>query len=117
MQWFHELRGNQLLLLGLPREHVARDVVLGVDVGGHQLEAAPDLKEATDTFITEVRSQVVTDYSEQYAVEGVDQKVDTIVGLIEKWVGLTENVATADDLFDIYMSEIVSKVDAANYGG
>lgn len=81
------------------------------------LEAAPDLKEATDTFITEVRSQVVTDYSEQYAVEGVDQKVDTIVGLIEKWVGLTENVATADDLFDIYMSEIVSKVDAANYGG
>ena len=79
-------------------------------------EAAPDLKEATDAFVGELRGVVAAEYTEQYGLADVDAKIDTISGLIEKWVGLAEGVSSAEALGDLYVSEIVAKIDAETYG-
>ncbi len=84
--------------------------------GINVVEAAPDLKAATDTFITELQAQVIEDYKTQHGVENVEEKVEKINALIAKWVGLTSEATSADQLFDLYMTEIVAKVDPAAYG-
>ena len=80
------------------------------------LEAAPDLKEATDAFVAGLRDRVTEEYTAQYQLTDVDAKVDTIYGLIEKWVALTETVESTEDLYQLYQSEIVSNLDPDTYG-
>lgn len=79
-------------------------------------DAAPDLKAATDKFIKDVRVDIAKEYTEKYRVANVDANINTVVGLIDKWVRLTKDARSADDLFKIYKSEIYSKIDSATYG-
>jgi hypothetical protein len=80
------------------------------------LEAAPDLKEATNAFVAGLRQSVVEEYMTQYQLQDIETKIDTIYGLIDKWVGLTENVEDTEDLYQLYLSEIVSQIDPEAYG-
>lgn len=80
------------------------------------LEADAGLKAATDEFIAGLRDVVIAEYSEQLGVADAPAKIDRIEALIAKWVELTKDAASADDMFKIYMSEIYAKVDANTYG-
>lgn len=80
------------------------------------VDAAPDLKEATNNFVANLRAEVTQSYTEQYRLTDVEAKIDTIEGLVDKWIGLTENVQTSDELFQILQSEIYSKIDPETYG-
>jgi TRAP-type C4-dicarboxylate transport system substrate-binding protein len=91
---------------------IAEEKTRGITV----LEADADLKAATDEFIKGLRDVVIAEYSEKLGVTDTPAKVDKIEALIAKWVGLTKDAATADDMFKIYMSEIYAKVDVNAYG-
>lgn len=80
------------------------------------LEPSADLKEATDKFIADMDAAVIAEYASQKGVTNVEAKVARIKELIEKWVVLTKDVKTSDDLMKLYMSEIVSKIDVDTYG-
>ncbi|QLH13011.1 hypothetical protein HYQ43_01505 [Paracoccus pantotrophus] len=79
-------------------------------------EAAPDLQEATAEFVSGLREDVIAEYTTNYKLADIDAKVETIQSLIDKWVELTRDTETADDLFQLYLTQIYSKVDPETYG-
>ncbi|MGH1370276.1 MAG: hypothetical protein ACRBCL_16825, partial [Maritimibacter sp.] len=56
-------------------------------------------------------------FQDDYGLQNVDAKYDTIAGLIEKWKGLTAEIYDDKDaMTELLWTEVFSKLDAASYG-
>lgn len=69
-------------------------------------------------FIAQDLDVVRAEYNEKYGLEDVDGKIETITALIEKWKGLTNeiDVMEQEPFIQLYLDEIMSKVDVSTYG-
>lgn len=57
-------------------------------------------------------------FANTYRVENVDEKIETIVGLIDKWIGLTNEVEEMElaAFTELYQREIYSQIDVSTFG-
>jgi TRAP-type C4-dicarboxylate transport system substrate-binding protein len=70
-----------------------------------------------DEFVEQDIATVNGIFTDVYGLENVDQKVETIRELVEKWKGLTNEVeADVDALANLYIEHVYSKVDVSSYG-
>ena len=90
---------------------LAKVAATGVTV--HQADPAVIAK--TAEFAATDRAALVGLYAEKGVTRGEEMLTD-FQALLEKWVGLTQGVADADALADLYWTELYSKVDVATHG-
>ena len=79
-------------------------------------EADPAVIAKTAEFIAADRAALVEIYAEKGVSRGEEMLAD-FEELLVKWVGLTQEIADADALADLYWAELYSKVDVAAHGG
>lgn len=92
------------------------DVLSQVEASGVTVhEADPAVIARTAEFAAEDREALVGLYAERGVTRG-EEMLTEFQALLEKWVGLTQDVADADALADLYWTELYSKVDVAAYG-
>lgn len=92
------------------------DVLARVQADGvtvHQADPAVIAK--TAEFAAADRTALVGLYAEKGVTRG-EEMLSDFRALLEKWVGLTQDVADADALADLYWRELYSKVDVATHG-
>jgi TRAP-type transport system periplasmic protein len=59
---------------------------------------------------------IAQEFKDQYGLEDVDAKIETISGLVEKWKGLTAEIGDQPEaLAEVYWTEILAKIDPATY--
>ncbi|MDF2232453.1 C4-dicarboxylate TRAP transporter substrate-binding protein [Albimonas sp. CAU 1670] len=79
-------------------------------------QAGPELMAKSRAHTESDAATVVANYTEKFGLKDGDAKVEQMKQLIDKWNGLTEGVADADALADIYFNEIMTKLDLSTYG-
>lgn len=80
------------------------------------IQASEDLLAKTEEFVEQDIETIKIQFKEEYGLEDVDSKVETMRALIEKWKGLVAGSPDdVDALTEIYNREIFSKLDE-NYG-
>lgn|SRR5690625_1628619 len=79
-------------------------------------EASDDLIKASQEFVKGDMQTLIDQYSRQYKLDNTDQMLANFRPILEKWAKRMENVESKQDLIDLYMEHIVSKLDAASYG-
>lgn len=84
---------------------------------GIELIGAPeDLKAATETFVNQDIDLIKSNFTNDFGLENVDQKVEIIISLIEKWKGITAEIADDPDAMTAALDkEIFSKIDPETY--
>ena len=87
--------------------------VAATGVTVHQADPAVIAK--TAEFAAADREALVGLYADKGVTRGEEMLTDFQI-LLEKWVGLTQGVADADALADLYWTELYSKVDVAAHG-
>ena len=87
--------------------------VAATGVTVHQADPAVIAK--TAEFAATDRAALVGLYADRGVTRG-EEMLGDFQALLEKWVGLTQGVADADALADLYWSELYSKVDVAAHG-
>jgi TRAP-type transport system periplasmic protein len=87
--------------------------VAATGVSVHQADPAVIAK--TAEFAATDRAALVGLYADRGVTRG-EEMLGDFQALLEKWVGLTQGVADADALADLYWSELYSKVDVAAHG-
>lgn len=55
-------------------------------------------------------------YKDRHNVVRAQEMFDEFNLILNKWVGLVQEVKSMDDLSELYWNEIFSKVDVDNYG-
>lgn len=110
----------------------AAQYALAADAGAWQANAAkgteegkakgiefvtPDatLKAGIDSFVAE-HMKTVSQTLEGRGVKNAEAKVAQYKALVEKWQGLVANVSSEEELAELRISEIWSKVDYASFG-
>ena len=78
-------------------------------------QADPAVIAKTAEFAAADRTALVGLYADKGVTRG-EEMLTAFQALLEKWVGLTQGVADADALADLYWSELYSKVDVATHG-
>lgn len=97
-------------------DNATTDLAKAKEMGAEIIEAPQDLRDATEAFVKEDIEVIKENFSNDYGVENVDEKVATIIELIEKWKGLTAEVYNDKAaLAKLYDDEIFSKVSADSY--
>lgn len=86
--------------------------------GKNVYEASAEDQEKIAEFIAQDLEVVRAEYNEKYGLENVDEKIETVTALIEKWKGLTNeiDVMEQEPFIQLYLDEIMSKVDVASDG-
>lgn len=81
------------------------------------VEASSGLQEATAEFVEQDLAAIEQQFSSQYSVENVAEKVNEIRKLVTKWEGLTKDIGNdSGALAQVYWDEIFSKIDVDSYG-
>lgn len=98
--------------------HQDKENMIVAEKAGHKISISPpQMVEATQAFVKNDIDTVKKQFTEQYAVPNAVEKVDRMIVLIDKWKELVASVGTDEDaLADLYLNEILSKVDAETYG-
>lgn len=86
--------------------------------GVELIEGDESLINASAEFVAADIATVADQFTNQFGVKNVDEKIATFRELVDKWKGLTADIGDGDvdKLADLYWSEIVSKVDPATHG-
>lgn len=80
-------------------------------------EGDESLLKATADFVEKDVATVAAQFTDQFKVQNVDQKIEAFRGLVDKWKGLTADIGEDKaKLAELYWTEIGSKVDAATLG-
>jgi TRAP-type C4-dicarboxylate transport system substrate-binding protein len=79
-------------------------------------EASPELLKASQEFIEEDVNTLIAQYEKQYKLGNAGDMIATFRPILEKWVGLVQDVESLDDLTDLYWKHLMSKIDPATYG-
>lgn len=85
----------------------------GVEV----FEPSPEIMKASGEFVRDDLKIIAKQFTKDYGIKNVDPKIAKIAKLVEKWKGLTANIA--DDpkaLAKLYWEQIFSKIDPATFG-
>ncbi|MBA1145469.1 C4-dicarboxylate TRAP transporter substrate-binding protein [Ectothiorhodospiraceae bacterium WFHF3C12] len=85
-----------------------------LDIAIH--EASPDLVEATREFVRGDMEAIAQYYEKQYGVEDGARMLEEFRPILEKWVGLVEDVGSKEELAEVYWDEVFSKVDPSTHG-
>lgn len=83
--------------------------------GGRVYDADLEVRAATSRFA----QRDLDDLARIYAARGVARgakMIEEFLPLLDKWVARTRSVSSADELAEIYWSELYSKIDVAAYG-
>ena len=89
-----------------------------IEKGVEFIEGDESLLQATADFVTSDFATISEQFTNQFRVQNVDDKIATFVALVDKWKGLAGDIGPGDEdrLEELYWSEIVSKVDPATHG-
>jgi len=85
---------------------------LGVEIH----EADPELLKATRDFVRQDMKKSPAIYERKYNIVNGEQLLQDFRELLEKWVALTAEVGSKEELADLYWEEVYSKVDPSTYG-
>jgi len=88
----------------------------GREKGMTVTEADDAIRAKTVEFLKGDLEAIRAEFSDQYGLENVDEKLTTAQALIEKWKSLTNGELSQEKLAQIYWDELYSKLDAATYG-
>ncbi|MFD2858272.1 hypothetical protein ACFSZS_30835 [Seohaeicola zhoushanensis] len=98
-------------------EDDAEGMAAAKEKGVEIAEGDESLLKATADFVEKDVATVAAQFTDQFKVQNVDQKIETFRGLVDKWKGLTADIGEDKaKLADLYWTEIGSKVDAATLG-
>lgn len=88
------------------------------DAGKNVYEVTDEDKLRIAEFVAQDLDVVREQFKKEYGLQNVDEKIEVITGLIEKWKGLTNQVDTmeVEPFAQLYIDEIMSKVDVTTYG-
>ena len=78
-------------------------------------QADPAVLAKTAEFAAADREALVALYAEK-GVSRAEEMLADFEQLLEEWVGLTQGVADAEELADLYWTELYSKIDVAAHG-
>jgi TRAP-type C4-dicarboxylate transport system substrate-binding protein len=80
------------------------------------IEPPQALLDASADFVKQDVDVVAKQFTEQYGVNNVDEKIATITALVDKWKGLTKDIAgDGEALRQVMWDEVFSKLDPATY--
>lgn len=93
----------------------------GLDVfeanGGVIFDLTQEERARINAFVEQDIESIADIFTNTYGLQNVDQKIETIRELVEKWKGLTNGREIDVDAFtEIFIEEITSKVDVSTYG-
>ncbi|WP_254700583.1 hypothetical protein [Sulfitobacter sp. BSw21498] len=110
-------KATAFMVTGYMKQEVI-DLQTARDQGIAIVEADPDLKSATEAFIKDDIETIKAIYRDDFGLEKVDEKVETFIGLLEKWKALTDPLDPTDTeaLTELYWTEIHSKLNLETYG-
>ncbi|MFC0278262.1 C4-dicarboxylate TRAP transporter substrate-binding protein [Falsigemmobacter intermedius] len=75
------------------------------------------LMEFSREFATKEAKEVIGKaYAEKFGIENAQQMIDDFLPILEKWMGLTANINSAEEIEKLYWSEVYEKLDRASYG-
>ena len=84
--------------------------------GGRVHQADPALLQKTKDFAAQDMKTIVEFFAKTHGVKRGEELLTQFRPVLEKWVGLVQNVDSREKLADLYWNEIFSKVDANTYG-
>lgn len=97
-------------------DNATTDLAKAKEMGIEIIEAPQEMRDATEAFVTQDIELIKSNFANDYGLQNVDGKVATIIELIEKWKGLTNDVFDDKDaLAKVYEAEIFSKITADTY--
>ena len=110
-------KATAFMVTGYMKQEVI-DLQTARDQGIAIVESDPDLKSATEAFIKDDIETIKAIYRDDFGLEKVDEKVETFIGLLEKWKALTDPLDPTDTeaLTELYWTEIHSKLNLETYG-
>lgn len=97
-------------------DHAIRNLETAAEKGIGIHEADPALVAGSREFIEADVQQIAAHYERQYGVQNAAEKIAIMRPLIEKWLELVRDVETADELAELYWTEVNSKVDVSKHG-
>lgn len=97
-------------------EGAERGLAAAQDQGIEMTEAGADLAQATSDFIAADVETIAEYYSSQYGIENASEIVAEFRPILTKWIELTADVSSAEELEQLYWDEVYSDVDQSSYG-
>lgn len=85
-------------------------------LGIEYTDASPELVALNRDFISKDKDDVAKIYAERFNITTGNEAAAALTASMAKWTALTRDVASAEDLAEIYWNEIYSKIDVATYG-
>lgn len=79
-------------------------------------EPKAGLVERSKEFIERDMESIAKDYARKYKLEDAQEMIATFQPILEKWVGLVEDIDSVEALSELYWNETFSKVDVNQYG-
>lgn len=84
----------------------------GITIG----HAAQDLRSASIQFVEEDLVRLSDYYSQNFGIENGEEILEEFSEVLERWIGLVQDIENEEDLEALYWSEIFSKIDVNTYG-
>lgn len=85
-------------------------------LGIEYTDASPELVAMNREFISKDKEAVAKIYADRFNISTGNEAATALTELLAKWTDLTRNVASSDELAEIYWNEIFSKIDVSTYG-
>lgn len=86
------------------------------DDGVQFLQPDQDLLDLTADFIAEDQVAIAEFYHSNFGVENGEEKISTMVELLDKWLDIMDGVDSREEVEQIYWDNIFSKLDPESYG-
>jgi TRAP-type C4-dicarboxylate transport system substrate-binding protein len=94
-----------------------RNIESGPGKGVTIKNAPPEMVAAASDFVADDLKVVAEQFRTEFGLSNVDEKMDTIAALVDKWKGIVADWdGDVDELAQIYWDEVFSKVDPETYG-
>lgn len=93
-----------------------RDLEAAGESGKVIIEPDQSLLEGVENFVEADMDVIAELFSTNYGVTDAEQMKADFEPLLERWSGLVADVSSAEELGELYWSEIFSKLDPAAYG-
>jgi len=80
-------------------------------------KADEGLMDFSREFATKEAKEVIGKaYAEKFGIANAQEMIDAFLPILEKWMGLTANINSAEEIEKLYWSEVYEKLDRASYG-
>ncbi|MBA1148191.1 C4-dicarboxylate TRAP transporter substrate-binding protein [Ectothiorhodospiraceae bacterium WFHF3C12] len=113
------LRAGAITSAATPWEYHKRHETILAEMeqeGAEVHDPDPALVEEIRAFTREDMETIAENYSDKHGVERGEEMIARFRELLDKWVGLVQDVDSRQELVDLYWEEIFSRVDPATHG-